>query len=147
VHLDHGDAGRLHGVADRVGGVGQRAGVEDGGGHAAAAGVQQRLHQLALPVGLEALDPQAELAGELDPLGLPAGEDRRRVAELQVAEAEFVEDGETGLVASPDPKAIADAFDRLFAQPDLARRLGEAGRRRVEETVPEWPEVVERLLA
>lgn len=60
---------------------------------------------------------------------------------------EFVEDGETGLVAPPDPAAIAEAFDRLFARRELARGLGEAGRRRVEETVPEWPEVVERLLA
>ena len=36
----------------------------------------------------------AELAGELDPLGFAAGEDRRRVAELEVAEAEFVQDGD-----------------------------------------------------
>ena len=60
---------------------------------------------------------------------------------------EFVEDGETGIVAPPDPRAIAGAFDRLFAHRELARRLGEAGRRRVEEAVPKWPEVVERLLA
>ena len=33
---------------------------------------------------------------------------------------EFVADGETGLVAPPEPKAIADAFDRLFVDRDLA---------------------------
>jgi glycosyltransferase involved in cell wall biosynthesis len=60
---------------------------------------------------------------------------------------EFVEDGETGLVVPPDPPAIADAFDRLFSDRDLARRLGTSGRTRIEETVPDWPEVVERLLA
>lgn len=60
---------------------------------------------------------------------------------------EFVEDGETGLVAPPDPHAIADAFDRLFADRTLASRLGAAGKARVEREIPGWPEVVERLLA
>ncbi len=35
----------------------------------------------------------AEFAGEFDALGLAPGEDRRRVAELEVAEAELVQDG------------------------------------------------------
>lgn len=60
---------------------------------------------------------------------------------------EFVQDGETGLVAPPEPHAIADAFDRLFADRALAARLGEAGRARIEREVPDWPEVVARLLA
>jgi len=60
---------------------------------------------------------------------------------------EFVEDGETGLVAPPEPRAIADAFDRLFSDRALAARLGEAGRARIEREVPDWPEVVARLLA
>jgi glycosyltransferase involved in cell wall biosynthesis len=60
---------------------------------------------------------------------------------------EFVEDGETGLVAPPEPRAIADAFDRLFSDRALAARLGEAGRARIEREVPDWPEVVSRLLA
>jgi glycosyltransferase involved in cell wall biosynthesis len=59
---------------------------------------------------------------------------------------EFVADGETGLVAPPEPCAIAEAFDRLHADRALARRLGEAGQAVLRSTVPPWPEVVARLL-
>ena len=48
--------------------------------------------------------------------------------------AEVVEDGETGLLVPPrDPAALAAALRRLLADRELARRLGEAGRRRVAE--------------
>ncbi len=59
---------------------------------------------------------------------------------------EFVADGETGLVAAPEPKAIADAFDRLSVDRDLAARLGAAGNALVRAEVPRWPDVVARLL-
>ena len=59
---------------------------------------------------------------------------------------EFVVDGETGLVATPEPKAIADAFDRLHADRELAARLGAAGNALVRTEVPRWPDVVARLL-
>lgn len=59
---------------------------------------------------------------------------------------EFVEDGQTGLVAEPDPRSIADAFDRLYADRGRARRLGEAGNERLRGTVPGWADVVARLL-
>jgi glycosyltransferase involved in cell wall biosynthesis len=59
---------------------------------------------------------------------------------------EFVAEGETGLVSAPEPKAIAEAFDRLFADRALAKRLGEAGNARVRAEVPRWPDVVARLL-
>ena len=59
---------------------------------------------------------------------------------------EFVRDGESGLVALPRPKAIAAAFDRLWADREAARAWGVAGHRLVLETVPEWSEVVARLL-
>lgn len=59
---------------------------------------------------------------------------------------EFVADGETGLVVPPEPRAIAEAFDRLHADRATARRLGEAGRAVLRSTVPPWPEVVARLL-
>ena len=47
---------------------------------------------------------------------------------------ELVVDGETGLLVPPrDPEALAAALRRLLEDPDLARRLGEAGRARVAE--------------
>jgi glycosyltransferase involved in cell wall biosynthesis len=59
---------------------------------------------------------------------------------------EFVRDGETGLVARPNARAIAAAFDRLWSDRDAARAWGLAGNRLVRETVPGWPTVVSRLL-
>lgn len=47
---------------------------------------------------------------------------------------EVVLGGETGLlVEAEDPGALASAVDRLFAEPDLRARLGEAARRRLVE--------------
>lgn len=47
---------------------------------------------------------------------------------------EVVVDGETGLLApAQDPPALAAAMLRLWQQPNEARRLGQAGRRRVEQ--------------
>jgi glycosyltransferase involved in cell wall biosynthesis len=59
---------------------------------------------------------------------------------------EFVTDGLTGLVADPEPKAIAEAFDRLFLDPSAGREMGRAGKALIQEVVPTWPEVVARLL-
>jgi glycosyltransferase involved in cell wall biosynthesis len=57
---------------------------------------------------------------------------------------EFVSDGETGLVALPDPEALADALDQVA---DLGegrlRDMGEAGRRRVAHIG--WDQVLDRL--
>lgn len=48
--------------------------------------------------------------------------------------AEAVADGETGVVLPPeDPEALAEALEYVLTRPDEARRMGEAGRRRVEE--------------
>jgi glycosyltransferase involved in cell wall biosynthesis len=58
---------------------------------------------------------------------------------------EFVTDGKTGLVTPPEPKAIAEAFDRLYVDRALAKRLGTAGHAVMRERVPGWPEVVARL--
>ncbi|MDX1630540.1 MAG: glycosyltransferase family 4 protein [Thermoanaerobaculia bacterium] len=47
---------------------------------------------------------------------------------------EIVEDGRTGLLVSPgDPDQLAEALARLSECPELARRLGEAGRERARE--------------
>lgn len=58
---------------------------------------------------------------------------------------EWVEDGVTGLVTDGSPGAIAEAVDRLAADPAWARRMGEAGRERVAALA--WSAVVEQLLA
>jgi glycosyltransferase involved in cell wall biosynthesis len=45
---------------------------------------------------------------------------------------EVVQDGVTGLLVPPrDPAALAGEIERLIADPELARRLGRDGRRRV----------------
>jgi glycosyltransferase involved in cell wall biosynthesis len=59
---------------------------------------------------------------------------------------EFVTDGETGLVAPPDPKEIATTFDRLFSDRDAAARMGRAGNEFIRTAVPRWHDVVARLL-
>lgn len=47
---------------------------------------------------------------------------------------EVVEDGENGyLIAPGDSRALAERLERLLGDPPLARRMGAAGRRRVEE--------------
>lgn len=52
--------------------------------------------------------------------------------------AELVVDGETGVLVQPrDPDALAAAIWELLDDPERARRLGAAGRRRVEERFSE----------
>lgn len=60
---------------------------------------------------------------------------------------ELVVDGETGLLVPPrDPAALRAALDRLLADPDLRRRLGEAGRTRIAGLCG-WEAVIDRTLA
>lgn len=59
---------------------------------------------------------------------------------------EFVRDGESGFVVEPRPEAIAGALDRLAADRDAAARMGEAGHGVLARSVPDWPEIVSRLL-
>ncbi len=56
---------------------------------------------------------------------------------------EFVSDGETGLVAPPEPEAIAARLCRLLGDPAEARRLGDAGARRVADI--RWERVIRAL--
>jgi glycosyltransferase involved in cell wall biosynthesis len=57
---------------------------------------------------------------------------------------EFVEDGVTGVVAAPEPQALAEAIDRLFALPEARlREMGAVARGRVEHL--SWDTVVDRL--
>jgi glycosyltransferase involved in cell wall biosynthesis len=59
--------------------------------------------------------------------------------------AELVDHEATGLVVEPDPAALASALDRLLADDELARRLGQAGAARSARIA--WPTVVDELLA
>ncbi len=53
-------------------------------------------------------------------------------------------DGESGLVAPPEPAAVAEAIDRLFALPETRlREMGEAGHARVSHI--NWDHVIDRL--
>lgn len=57
---------------------------------------------------------------------------------------EWVEHEVTGLVTDGSPDAMGAALDRLVDDPDLARRLGAAGRERVRDL--SWEQVVTTLL-
>jgi len=60
---------------------------------------------------------------------------------------DLVVDGETGVLVPPrDVPALREALERLLADPDLRRRLGEAGRARVQERFS-WPAVTDATLA
>ena len=44
---------------------------------------------------------------------------------------ELVEDGVTGFLVPPrDPDALAEALQKLIADPELRRRMGQAGRKK-----------------
>jgi glycosyltransferase involved in cell wall biosynthesis len=58
---------------------------------------------------------------------------------------EWVQDGVTGFVVEPTSEAVADAIDRLAADPDGARAMGDKGRDRASGL--RWDAVVRRLLS
>jgi glycosyltransferase involved in cell wall biosynthesis len=92
-------------------------------------------------------DDVGELLDELDVVALPSWTEGLPMSVLEAmahgrpvvatpvgGTPEVVADGETGLLVPPrDPTALAAALRRLVADPDLRRRLGDAGRRRVAE--------------
>lgn len=60
---------------------------------------------------------------------------------------ELVEDGATGLLAEPDPRALAEAVDALHSDRARARRMGERGREKLTAMNITWENVVERLIS
>lgn len=76
-------------------------------------------------------------APRLEPFGLaPLEANACGVPVVAVREGgvrETIQDGVNGLLADPNPAAIAAALRRLHADPALARQLGEGGRRLVEQ--------------
>lgn len=59
---------------------------------------------------------------------------------------EFVRDGREGLVAEPDPRDVARAFDQLYEDRSAAQRMGEHSFARRDELKIAWPHVIRRLL-
>jgi Glycosyltransferase len=60
---------------------------------------------------------------------------------------ELVDDERNGFVTEPTGAALAVAFDRLYSDRALARRLGEAAEARLGELGISWANVIDRLLA
>jgi glycosyltransferase involved in cell wall biosynthesis len=90
---------------------------------------------------------------------LPVDEDSYGYCSLEAAHArkavlttddsggvlELVKNGVNGLVVSPDPKALADAMDRLFLDRTHTAQMGERNNRQLSELGIDWDTVVESL--
>lgn len=60
---------------------------------------------------------------------------------------DVVLDGKTGLLVAPgDSRALAEAIDRLLADPQQAAQMGRAGRRRVEQQYGAGRQAEEHLI-
>ena len=60
---------------------------------------------------------------------------------------EFIENERDGLIVNPEPRAIADALDALYADRVRTRRMGERGREKLLGMNLSWSKVVERLVS
>jgi glycosyltransferase involved in cell wall biosynthesis len=101
------------------------------------------------------------LAGALALAYVPLDEDSYGYPTLEAAQAqrctvtvsdaggllEFVVPDVCGLVTPPTPQGLAEAFDRLYADRRLARDLGRAAHRRLDDLGIGWDRVVDTLLA
>ncbi|HEV3471483.1 MAG TPA: glycosyltransferase family 4 protein [Pyrinomonadaceae bacterium] len=61
--------------------------------------------------------------------------------------AEFVEHDADGLVADPDPRAVADAINRLHADRPRALRMGRRAREKLLAADLSWQNVVEKIIS
>jgi glycosyltransferase involved in cell wall biosynthesis len=59
---------------------------------------------------------------------------------------EFVEDQITGYVCDPDPRTIARAIDKLYADKQKAKSMGQAGYNKYHAANISWDNVIENLL-
>lgn len=126
--------------------------------------LRERIHTLGLDgrVSLEdrwvSEEEKADLlASALAAVYLPHDEDSYGYPSLEAAHArkavvttsdsggvlELVEHGRNGLVAAPEPLAIAEAFDQLWRDRTQAERLGRANLARLAELHIDWSHVVE----
>lgn len=58
---------------------------------------------------------------------------------------ELVDDGINGFVTAPDPRAVAEAMDKLHRDKAAARRMGEANEHRLAELKIDWNTVVQAM--
>jgi glycosyltransferase involved in cell wall biosynthesis len=70
--------------------------------------------------------------------GLPCIALRPDGRTIRTANTEIIENDESGLLVEPDPRAVADAIQRLSADPALRRRLGDQACRRARGRFT-WP--------
>ncbi|MBI4553986.1 MAG: glycosyltransferase family 4 protein [Candidatus Latescibacteria bacterium] len=92
---------------------------------------------------------QTALAGDIEGFGISFIEasacGKPVIAGRSGGAQEAVVDEETGLLVDPEsPDAVAAALLRVFRDPDFARRLGEAGRRRAEAEY-DWRRLAKRV--
>lgn len=59
---------------------------------------------------------------------------------------EFVENGINGFVVPPEPRAIAEAIDKLYYDKGIARRMGKAALERIKSMDISWNNIVEKLV-
>jgi len=60
---------------------------------------------------------------------------------------ELVDHGETGLVVTPAPQAIAEAIDELHGNREQASKMGTRGRNKLESMNLTWKHVVEKIIS
>jgi glycosyltransferase involved in cell wall biosynthesis len=60
---------------------------------------------------------------------------------------EFIEHDAEGFVVDPDPRAIAEALDALYADRARAQSMGERGREKIEAVNLSWPNVVQKIIS
>jgi len=58
---------------------------------------------------------------------------------------EFVETDKTGIVCNPSPRSIAEAIDQIYSSRDMYRKLGVAGKEKLESMNITWDRVVREL--
>jgi glycosyltransferase involved in cell wall biosynthesis len=60
---------------------------------------------------------------------------------------QIVIDRETGFVTPPTPRALAESFDRMYADRPAAARMGRSAKRILSDLRLTWPKTIERLLS
>jgi glycosyltransferase involved in cell wall biosynthesis len=59
---------------------------------------------------------------------------------------EFIEHGREGLIVEPEPQAIAEALDSLYADRERARLMGERGNEKLKAMNLSWQQVAESII-